>query len=116
MPAKADWTGVDLAEELTLTIGTGDVPVEIETQVVMDLGGSETGTLTVMEHGVVVARLIATEHGVAVARLIATEHGVAVADKTKTFRFGGHFSTDGGCLSAQPSTCEPQRGKTTRNQ
>jgi hypothetical protein len=31
MPAKAAWMGVDLAEELTLTVGTGDVPVEIET-------------------------------------------------------------------------------------
>jgi len=64
--------GVDLAEELTLTIGTGDVPVEIDTQIVR---------LTAMEHGVAVATLIATEHGVAVARLTAMEHGVAVADK-----------------------------------
>jgi hypothetical protein len=79
MPAKAAWMGVDLAEELSMTIGTGDVPVEIETQIVMDLGGSETGTLTVMEHGVGVARLIAMEHGVGVARLIAMEHGVAAA-------------------------------------
>ena len=68
MPAKAAWMGVDLAEELTLTIGTGDVPVEIETQIVI-------------EHGIAAARLIAMEHGVAVARLTAMEHGVAVADK-----------------------------------
>jgi hypothetical protein len=31
MPAKAAWMDVDLAEKLMLTIGTGDVPVEIET-------------------------------------------------------------------------------------
>lgn len=31
MPAKAAWMDVDLAEEPTLTIGTGGVPVEIET-------------------------------------------------------------------------------------
>jgi hypothetical protein len=76
--------GVDLAEEPTLTIGTGDVPVEIETQIVMDPGGSETGTLTAMEHGVAVARLTATEHGVAAAKLTATEHGVAAARLTAT--------------------------------
>jgi hypothetical protein len=31
MPAKAAWMDVDLAGELTLTIGTGDASVEIET-------------------------------------------------------------------------------------
>jgi len=92
MPAKAAWMDVDLAEELTLTIGTGDVPVEIDTQIVMEHGvavarltatehGAAVARLTAMEHGVAVATLIATEHGVAVARLTAMEHGVAVADK-----------------------------------
>jgi len=80
MPAKAAWMGVDLAEELTLTIGTGDVPVEIETQIVME-HGIAAARLTATEHGVAVARLTATEHGAAVARLTAMEHGVAVADK-----------------------------------
>jgi hypothetical protein len=56
----------------------------------MDPGGSETGTLTAMEHGVAAARLTAMEHGVAVARLTATEHGVAVADK-QVSSFTGFF-------------------------
>ena len=60
----------------------------------MDPGDGETGTLTATEHGVGVARLIATEdgvavvtatkHGVGVAGLTATEHGVAAADKQNT--------------------------------
>jgi antitoxin (DNA-binding transcriptional repressor) of toxin-antitoxin stability system len=48
----------------------------------MDPGGSDTGTVTAMEHGVVVARLTAMEHGVVVARLTAMEHGVVVARLT----------------------------------
>ena len=84
MQAKAAWMDVDRAEELTLTIGIGDVFVEIATQIVMDIGDPDTGTLTAMEHGVAVARLTATEHGVVVARSIAMEHGVVVATLTAT--------------------------------
>lgn len=74
----------DRAEELTLTIGTGDVSVEIETQIVTDPGGTDTGTWTATEHGVAVVTLTAMEHGVAGVRLTATEHGVAVTDRQET--------------------------------
>jgi len=73
---------VDLAEQLTLTIGTGEVPVEIETEIVMDPGELDTGTVTAMEHGTAVAKLTAMEHGAAVAKLTAMEHGIAVAKLT----------------------------------
>ena len=73
---------VDLGEELTLTIGTGDVSVEIATWIVMDPGDADTGTLTAMAHGVAGARLTAMALGVAGARLTAMALGVAGARLT----------------------------------
>ena len=73
---------VDLGEEVTLTIGTGDVLDEIETYIEMDPGSADTGTLTGTERGVAVAKLTGTERGVGVAKLTAMERGVDVAKLT----------------------------------
>ncbi len=92
MPAKVAWMDVDLAEELTLTIGTGDEPVEIETGIVMKRGvagamviamerGVDDETVIAMVHGVAGARSTVMVHGVDVVRLTATEDGVAVIDR-----------------------------------
>ena len=92
MPAKVGWTDVDLAAEMTLTIGTGDAPVEIETGIVMKRGvagamvivmerGVDDVTMIAMVHGVDVETVTATEHGVGVVRLTAMGDGVALTDR-----------------------------------
>jgi hypothetical protein len=108
MPAKVAWMDVDLAEELTLTIGTGDVPVEIETGTVMKRG-VVVATVIVMERGVVVAMVIVMERGVAVVRLTATEDRVAVTGSNASLdQSDFRYSTKSAfCFAVSPNPKRP---------
>ena len=72
MRAKAGWMDVDHAEEMMMTIGTGDTTVAIGTMTAMIMGGCGDITATADSTGMI-------SGAIAIETRTTTEPGVAAA-------------------------------------